>query len=127
MKEKGEKSVAMYGVVPASKIIGESVVNRQDENVGKIHELVIDAKEGRLAYAVLSFGGFMGMGNKLFAMPWEAFEFATTENKLILNVDKEKLKAAPGFEKDAKWPDFADKIWGNSIYNYYGYAPYWKL
>ena len=117
----------MYGVVSASKIIGEEVVNRQDENLGKIHELVIDAKEGRLAYAVLSFGGFMGMGNKLFAMPWSAFEFAQHENKLILNVDKEKLKAAPGFDQDAKWPDFADRNWGNSIYKYYGYDPYWKL
>ena len=102
MKEASKKSVAMYGVVPASKIIGETVVNRQNEKVGKIHELVIDAKEGRVAYAVLSFGGFMGMGNKLFAMPWRAFEFATTENKLILNVDKEKLKTAHGFEKGDK-------------------------
>jgi sporulation protein YlmC with PRC-barrel domain len=115
-----------YGVVSASKIIGEAVVNRQNENLGKIHELVIDAKEGRLAYAVLSFGGFMGMGNKLFAMPWGAFEFASNENKLILNVDKEKLKSAPGFDQDAKWPDFADRTWGNSIYKYYGYDPYWK-
>jgi hypothetical protein len=103
------------------------VVNRQNEDLGKIHELVIDAKEGRLAYAVLSFGGFMGMGNKLFALPWRAFEFAKTENKLILNVDKEKLKAAPGFDPDVKWPDFADRTWGNSIYKYYGYDPYWKL
>jgi hypothetical protein len=79
-----------------------------------------------LAYAVLSFGGFMGLGNKLFAIPWGAFEFARFENKLILNVDKEKLKAAPGFDQDAKWPDFADRTWGNSIYNYYGYATYWK-
>jgi sporulation protein YlmC with PRC-barrel domain len=116
----------MYGVVSASKIIGEAVVNRQNESLGKIHELVIDAKEGRLAYAVLSFGGFMGMGNKLFALPWRALEFANTENKLILNVDKEKLKAAPGFDEDAKWPDFADKAWGNSIDSYYGYDPYWK-
>jgi hypothetical protein len=68
----------------------------------------------------------MGMGNKLFAMPWSAFEFATTENKLILNVDKEKLQAAPGFDPDAKWPDFADKTWGDSIYNYYGIASPWK-
>jgi len=120
------KPVEMYGVVSASKIIGEAVVNRQDENLGKIHELVIDAKSGRLAYAVLSFGGFMGMGNKLFALPWSAFEFAATENKLILNVDKEKLKSAPGFEQDAKWPDFADRTWGNTIYSYYGYDPYWK-
>ena len=123
MKETSEKSVAMYGVVPASKIIGESVVNRQDENVGKIHELVIDARKNRVAYAVLSFGGFMGMGNKLFAMPWEAFEFSATEHKLILNVDKEKLKTAPGFEKDGKWPDFSDTLWGESIYNYYDYVP----
>jgi len=60
----------MYGIARASKIIGETVVNRQSENVGKIHELVIDAKNNRVAYAVLSFGGFLGMGNKLFAMPW---------------------------------------------------------
>jgi len=100
-------------------ITGSFVIERS-------HEIVIDAKEGRLAYAVVSFGGFMGMGNKLFAMPWKAFEFASAENKLVLNVDKEKLKAAPGFDKDAKWPDFADRTWGGTVYNYYGYAPYWK-
>ncbi len=122
-----EKSETMYGAVSASTIIGESVVNRQNENLGKIHELVIDAREGRLAYAVLSFGGFMGMGTKLFAMPWKAFEFSSTEQKLILNVDKEKLETAPGFEKDSKWPDFADRTWGSGIHNYYGYEPYWKL
>jgi sporulation protein YlmC with PRC-barrel domain len=126
MKETSEKPVPMYGVVPASKIIGETVVNRQSENVGKIHELVIDARKNRVAYAVLSFGGFLGMGNKLFAMPWEAFEFSTTEHKLILNVDKEKLKTAPGFEKNDKWPDFTDTVWGESIYNYYDYVPPWK-
>ena len=120
------KAEEMYGVVSASKIIGEAVVNRQNENLGQIHELVIDAKEGRMAYAVLSFGGFLGMGKKLFAMPWKAFEFSNTENKLILNVDKKKLESAPGFDKDAKWPDFADRTWGNSIDNYYGYDPYWK-
>ena len=126
MKATSEKSVVKYGVVPASKIIGETVVNRQGENVGKIQELVIDAGKNRVAYAVLSFGGFLGMGNKLFAMPWEAFEFSATENKLILNVDKEKLQTAPGFEKGDKWPDFSDTLWGESIYNYYNYVPPWK-
>lgn len=126
MEVATRKPAEMYGVVSASKIIGEAVVNREDESLGKIHELVIDAREGRLAYAVLSFGGFMGMGNKLFAMPWQAFEFANTENKLILNVDKEKLRAAPGFDTDAKWPDFADRTWGGTIHEYYGFPPYWK-
>ena len=126
MEVSTKKSEVKYGIVSASRIIGEAVVNRQDENLGKIHELVFDAQDGHLAYAVLSFGGFMGMGNKLFAMPWKAFEFAKTENKLVLNVDKEKLKTAPGFDQDAKWPDFADRTWGNTIYKYYGYEPYWK-
>ena len=126
MQVTTRQTAEKYGVVSASKIIGESVVNRENENLGKIHELVIDAKEGRLAYAVLATGGLMGMGQRLFAMPWSAFEFANTEEKLILNVDKEKLKAAPGFDKDAKWPDFADKTWGGTIHDYYGYTPYWK-
>lgn len=125
-ESRNGKTTEKYGVISASKIIGEAVVNRQNEDLGKIHELVIDAKEGRLVYAVLSFGGFLGMGNKLFAIPWSAFEFVKYENKLILNVDKEKLKEAPGFDQDAKWPDFADSSWGNSIYKYYGYDPYWK-
>ena len=116
----------MYGVVAASRIIGEAVVNRQNDDLGKIHELVIDAKEGRVAYAVLSFSGFMGLGNKLFALPWRAFEFAKSGNKLILNVDKAKLEADPGFDQAAEWPDFADRTWGNSIDNYFGYDPCWK-
>ena len=94
--------------------------------MGKIQELAIDARKNRVAYAVFSFGGFTGMGNNLFAMPWKAFEFHATEHKLILNVDKEKLKSAPGFEKDDKWPDFSDTLWGESIYNYYDYVPPWK-
>lgn len=119
-------TVEKYGIVQASKIIGEAVINRQSDELGKIHELVIDAKDGRVSYAVLASGGFMGMGNKLFAMPWKAFDFASTENKLVIDVDKDKLKAAPGFDKDAKWPDFADKTWGGTIHEYYGYKPYWK-
>ena len=126
MKNTIQQTTHKQGVVSASKIIGEAVVNRQDENLGKIHELVIDAKDGRMAYAVLSFGGFMGLGNKLFALPWTAFEFASHENKLVLNIDKDKLKAAPGFEQDSKWPDFADRNWGSGIHTYYGYTPYWN-
>jgi len=86
---------------------------------------VIDAESGAIAYAVVSFGGFMGMGNKLFAIPWKGLSFSPTEMKLVLNVDKEKLKNAPGFDKES-WPDFADRQWGESIHSYYGYDTYWK-
>ncbi len=125
MQNVTSETKGKFGVVLATKVIGEAVTNREHENLGKINEIVFDAHDGRLAYAVLSFGGFMGMGNKLFALPWGALEFSVTENKLILNVDKEKLKAAPGFDQSAKWPDFADKTWGSTIHSYYGYTPYW--
>jgi len=125
MQNKSVKSAVISPVVSASKIIGEAVINHQKEHLGKVHELVIDTELGSVAYVVLSFGGFMGMGNKLFAIPWQAFEFSATEYKLILNVDKEKLKNAPGFDPE-KMPNFADRSWGESVHNYYGYRTAWK-
>jgi hypothetical protein len=71
-------------------------------------------------------GTFWARLTSLFALSWKAFEFSTTENKLILNVDKEKLKTGPGFEKGDEWPDFSDTLWGESIYNYYDFVPPWK-
>lgn len=126
MQNKSDSFVAVAPpIVSASKVIGEGVINRQKENLGKVHEIAINADRGTLAYVVLSFGGFMGMGNKLFAIPWQAFEFSPTEYKLVLNVDKDKLKNAPGFDKEA-WPDFADRTWGESIHKYYGYQTDWN-
>lgn len=126
MQRQARKTAEKYGVVSAETIIGEAVVNRQNEDLGNIHGLMIDAKEGRIAYAVLSSGGLLGMGNRLFAMPWDALEFSNTEEKLILDVDKDKLEAAPGFDKDEAWPDFADRSWGAQVHGYYGFEPYWK-
>ena len=112
-------------VVAAKKhIIGANVVNAQNEDLGKIEDLAMDTESGRVAYAVLSFGGFLGMGDKLFAVPWNAFRF-TADNKLLLNANKDVLKNAPGFDKDA-WPDFANRSWGDNVYKHYGYKPYWQ-
>ncbi|HET6373488.1 MAG TPA: PRC-barrel domain-containing protein [Candidatus Polarisedimenticolia bacterium] len=121
MQSKSTTLAAVPPVVSASKIIGEAVINPDRENLGKVHELVIDTKQGSIAYVVLSFGGFMGLGNKLFAIPWKAFEFSSTEYKLILNVNQEKLKNAPGFDQES-WPDFADRSFGERVHTYYGYS-----
>ena len=112
-------------VLSASTLGGDRVVNLQNEDLGKIEELMIDLETGRIAYVVLSFGGFLGMGDKLFALPWSAFSVDTTEKRFILNVDKELLKQAPGFDK-AHWPNMTDREWGAGIYNYYGSKPYWN-
>ena len=124
MQNKSAKTATVSAVVSASKIIGEAVINQQKESLGKVHDLVIDTELGSVAYVVLSFGGFLGMGNKLFAIPWQAFEFSATEYKLILNVNKEKLANAPGFDPE-NLPDFADRSWGERVHSYYGYRTSW--
>src|SRR5665811_345118 len=114
-----------YGLVlSASYLKGDKVVNHKGEDLGKIEEIMLDLDRGRIAYAVLSFGGFLGMGDKLFAIPWSALALDTVEKRFILNVDKELLKRAPGFDKD-HWPNMADQVWGAKVFTYYGAKPYW--
>src|SRR5579864_6370406 len=119
-----EPKMARYSnIVPAKKtVIGSKVVNKQNEDLGKIEDVVIDADAGRIAYAVLSFGGFLGMGDKYFAIPWNALHFNLKENRAVLHLDKKQLENAPGFDKD-KWLNFADSTWGHGIYKHYGYTP----
>jgi sporulation protein YlmC with PRC-barrel domain len=112
-------------VLSADTLTGDSVVNRQEEDLGKIEHLMIDLEKGRVAYAVLSFGGFMGMGDKLFAIPWDALKVDTEEKRFVLDVDKKKLELAPGFDKE-QWPDMADRTWGADVYRYYDAKPYWS-
>jgi sporulation protein YlmC with PRC-barrel domain len=112
------------GVLAADTLVGDRVVNLQNEDLGTIEHLMIDVRGGRIAYAVLSFGGFLGMGDKLFAIPWSALSLDTVDRQFILNVDKELLKGAPGFDKD-HWPNMADRVWGTQVFKYYGAKPYW--
>jgi len=112
-------------VLAASTLAGDSVKNSAGENLGKVDEIMIDIPSGRIAYAVLSFGGFLKMGNKLFAVPWNVLRINEDEKCFILEIDKATLENAPGFDKD-NWPDMADTSWGANIYSYYGRTPYWE-
>lgn len=103
----------------ADTLIGNEVVNHNDENVGEIKEIMLEVQTGRVSYAVLSFGGFLGMGEKLFAVPWSALKLDTENKRFVLNVDKERLSEAPGFDK-GKWPNMADPAWSSTIHSYYG-------
>ena len=108
----------------ASTIKRDKVVNRAGENLGKIEELMIDLQDGRIAYAVLSFGGFLGMGNKLFAIPWNALTLRAHEHAFLLDIPKETLEKAEGFDKD-HWPT-TNREWLATMYKFYGYQPYWQ-
>lgn len=112
-------------VLSADSLQGTNVRNREGDDLGKIEEIMLDQSSGKVAYAVLSFGGFMGMGDKLFAIPWKAISLDREDENAILNVQPDVLKNAPGFDKD-HWPDFADPKWGESIHAHYNSTPYWE-
>jgi sporulation protein YlmC with PRC-barrel domain len=112
-------------ILAASTLEGDKVRNSAGEELGKIDEIMIDIPSGKVAYAVLSFGGVLRMGNKLFAVPWSKLRVDQDEKCFILDVDKHTLESAPGFDKD-NWPDMADTTWGSEIYQYYGASPYWE-
>lgn len=114
-----------WKLVKGSTFIGADVENPKGEHLGDIKDVVIDRATGRIAYAVVSFGGFLGLGDKLFAVPWGAFsQSATNKDTFILAVDKDRLKNAPGFDQN-NWPQMASREWVSSLYTYYNVPPYW--
>lgn len=125
--EGGPEDTAGPGprVMSASTLEGDEIVNRQGEKLGTLEEIMLDVSSGRIAYAVLSTGGFLGMGDKLFAVPWQALTLDTDNECFILDVDKDRLQNAPGFDKN-HWPAMADQRWASELHTYYGTRPYWS-
>ena len=103
----------------ADTLIGDDVYNHEDEELGDIKEIMLDMRTGQIAYAVLSFGGVLGMGDKLFAVPWERLTLDTVNKRFLLNVDKDLLKNAPGFDKN-NWPDMGSEAWNQQMEAFYG-------
>jgi sporulation protein YlmC with PRC-barrel domain len=112
-------------IMDAETLCGDKVVNAAGEALGKIEAIMLDVESGRIAYAVLSFGGFLGMGAKLFALPWAALTLDAAEKRFVLDASKEKLENAEGFDKD-HWPTMADPEWASRLHSYYNVSPYWR-
>jgi len=110
------------GMMGAETLIGNDVFNPKGEDLGDIKEIMLDMHTGQIGYAVLSFGGFLSMGEKLFAVPWSALTLDTQNKRFVLDVETERLTAAPGFNKD-KWPNMADQTWSKEIHDYYSGKP----
>ena len=121
MHTPGHKS-APPQAVRASTLIGTPVLNRQGQGVGKIHEVMFDLDSGRVTYAVLTFGGLLGVGNKLFAVPWPSLRLDLSAGHFVLDVDKDKLARAPGFDED-EWPNMSDRYWGTDVHKFYDTPP----
>jgi len=121
-RRSGTSSGPGPSLMGADTLIGDSVVNGNEEDLGDIKEIMLDMHTGQVAYAVLSFGGFLGIGEKLFAVPWGALHLDTVNERFVLNVDKARLKNAPGFDPGA-WPDMSDVNWAKQIHTFYGTDP----
>ncbi len=107
----------------ANTLVGNDVYNTKQEDLGDIKDIMLDMRTGRVSYAVISFGGFLGMGEKLFAVPWQALKLDTINKRFTLDADRARLENAPGFDKD-NWPNMADATWQKGIHAHYGTKPY---
>ncbi|OMG56539.1 photosystem reaction center subunit H [Azonexus hydrophilus] len=105
-------------VLSASSLASDDVYNPKGEKLGSIKELMLDIDNGKICYAVLSFGGFLSLGEKLFAVPWSALTVDTENKRLVMDTSEERLQNAPGFDTD-NWPNMADATWEQSVHAYY--------
>lgn len=103
------------GLLSAESIMADSVKNAEGKDLGNIKELMVNPENGKIDYAVLSFGGFLGMGDKYFAIPWDAIEVNRDDKTMRLDVPKDRLEKMEGFDKD-NWPDFANPQFEESIH-----------
>lgn len=110
----------------ANDVVGMTIKNPQNEDLGKIENLAIDADTGRIMYAIVQFGGFLGLGEKLAPVPWTVLTPAGDYKHFVLNIDKDQLKTAPGTFEKSKWPNLNDPEWGREVYKFYNQTPYWE-
>jgi sporulation protein YlmC with PRC-barrel domain len=117
-KELGPEGMRMNAFM-VEKIIGSKVINLKGETLGKIENLVVDIDTGRIVYAILESGGFLGIGDKLFPVPWKSLAALPAEGIFFLNQSKEQMVKAPSFDRK-NLPDMGDVRWGADVFKYYG-------
>lgn len=110
-------------IVKTGDVINVKVKSNDGEDLGKIEEIILDKISGQVRYIVLSFGGLMGFGEKLFALPWKSISYDPDDECFTLKIDKEKIKNSPGFDKN-HWPNFAEGGWEKTIDDHFRDEPY---
>jgi sporulation protein YlmC with PRC-barrel domain len=105
-----------------NNLIGKEVRNTQGESLGAVKDFVVDS-QGRVAFALIGHGGFMGIGEKFVAVPFGALNFATEDNRFTVDVAKDRFAAAPVYDKDT---DMTNRAWAEDAYRFFGQTPYWS-
>jgi len=111
-------------VMSCGTLSGDAVIDARGDDIGRLEHVMLDVPSGRIAYGVLGRGGVFGIGEKLFAIPWDAFTLDAARRCFVLDVDRERLEKAPGFDRD-HWPAMGDAAWATQVHTYYQREPYW--
>lgn len=113
-------------VISASKVTGTNVYNTAGDSLGEIYDVMIDKRSGKIAYAIMSFGGFLGIGEQYHPLPWTTLKYDTRQNGYVVGLTKEQLQGAPtyGFNETPAW---GDRAYEGRIHDYYRTAPYWGI
>ena len=111
-------------LIAASKVQSTEVYNSEGESIGSIHDLMIDKISGNVAYAIMSFGGFLGIGNSYHPLPWPLLQYDTRKGGYVVDLDKAQLERAPSYDVGAE-PAWDDPEYEAQIHDYYGVGPYW--
>ena len=108
-------------LISSDKVEGTTVYDRKGEKLGSIHSVMIDKVSGKVAYAVMSFGGFLGIGDRYHPLPWHLLTYHTGQGGYVVDLDPSRLKGAPTYGT-RETPNWSDRRWGQQVHDYYGLA-----
>ena|SRR5579872_6866441 len=110
------------GLHRATRLVGARVENARGETLGRIEDLILDPADGRVAAAIVSMGGFLGIGERLTAVPLPVFIYDETAGRFVLDVDRDTLRRAPAFDP-GDWPELMDRVWAADVQAHFGFPP----
>ena len=110
-------------LIASDKVEGTAVYNRKGERLGTVHNFMVDKRSGQVAYAVMSFGGFLGIGEEYHPLPWKILTYDTNQGGYVVDLDRDRLEKAPRFSR-ASEPNWSDRKYGTDLATYYGVPPY---
>jgi sporulation protein YlmC with PRC-barrel domain len=113
-------------LIAADQVEGTTIYNPAGDNLGSVEDVMIDKVTGKIAYAVVGFGGFLGIGNRHYPMPWEKLKYDVNMGGFVVDLDKRVLEGAPSYG-DTDTVGWEDRAWGQRVYDYYGARPYWDM
>ena len=109
-----------HDLISSDKVEGTAVYNRQGEKLGTVTSFMVGKRNGRVQYAVLSFGGLFGMGEKFYPLPWDTLTYDTDKGGYMVDIDKDRIEGAPSYDRGNE-PTY-DRAFGERVYGHYGLA-----